>query len=68
MRKVEFYVCDICGSQYSSKAECEFCEKDHKSPVKIVLSKYVKTPENRSGYPVSVTVLFDNGATVIYKR
>lgn len=67
MKKIELFVCEICGTQYSSKLACESCEKSHKIPVKIVRQRYVD-PKNHGGYPVSVTIEFNNGEQLVYKR
>lgn len=31
MRKVEHYICEICGTEYKEKAMCEKCEKTQMS-------------------------------------
>lgn len=46
MRKIEHYICEICGTEYRDRLSAEKCEKCHKRPVAIIKSRYV----NRTGW------------------
>lgn len=35
MKELKLYQCEICGTQYKSKTECEKCEKSHKKGLKM---------------------------------
>lgn len=67
MKKIELYQCEICGTQYKSKAECTNCEKRHIKPVKITGTRYVNFKDNHKGYPVTISVAMKDGSTVTYK-
>lgn len=34
MKKVEHYICEICGTEYKDKKTCMECEKGHHTPKK----------------------------------
>ena len=36
MRKVEHYICELCGTEYAEQRQCEICENSHKQPLRIV--------------------------------
>ena len=36
MTIVNHYKCDVCGTVYHDKKQCEACETGHKKPVKII--------------------------------
>ena len=68
MKKIERYVCEICGTEYTDKARCQKCEKSHKTATEIIDARYLSLHQNEQGYPVSVTIKFNDGKTVIFKR
>lgn len=68
MKRVELYLCEICGNQYNDESKCEECEKSHKKPIEIFESKYLAYAVNHKGYPQSIDVKFDNGEIVTYRR
>ncbi len=68
MRKVEHYICEVCGTEYKDKAVCEKCEKSHKKAEGICGARYISIEQNASVYPVSVDIEFDNGEVKTYKR
>ena len=69
MKKLELYQCEICGTQYKNKAECQFCEKSHIIPKYIIGAKYnAKNVGSSDGLPVKITVTFENGHTADYRR
>lgn len=65
MRKVEHYVCEICGTEYNMAGNCEKC---HKQPVAIIKSRYVSKSQNGAGYPVAVEIQMSDGTFQTYKR
>lgn len=68
MKKVEHYICEICGTEYKDKKTCMECEKGHHTPKKIAGATYVSIKNDRSGYPMRVHVEMSNGETITYKR
>ena len=68
MKKIELYQCEVCGTQYKEKGKAEMCEKSHKIPRKIAGKRYVPMDLNQAGYPISISVLFEDGETITYKR
>lgn len=71
MKKVEHYICDVCGTEYAEMAKCEKCEKLHRHPVKITKARYIPFTQDATGFPVTIEVEFKDGKstrTVTYKR
>lgn len=68
MRKIERYVCEMCGTEYKDKLSAEKCEKCHKNAVAIIRSRYVSQSQNGAGYPVAVEIQMSDGTFQTYKR
>lgn len=69
MKKLELYQCDLCGTQYRSRLECKNCEKSHRRPTGVLDARWnAKNVGSSDGYPVKVSVMFDNGVSVDYRR
>lgn len=68
MKKVSLYVCEMCSSQYNDEAKAKECEKNHKKCVNVSSARYLSIGNDKSGYPLSLTVLMDDGVHVTYKR
>lgn len=68
MKEIKLYQCGICGTQYKMKNECEACEKHHVKPKRITGKKYHGKNMCSDGYPIHVTVSFEDGNTITYKR
>lgn len=68
MKSLKLYQCEICGTQYKERLECEKCEKTHIQPKAIVGAKYIRMRDNAKGYPIAITVMMDDGHSVQYKR
>lgn len=68
MRKIEHYICEICGTEYKDRLSAEKCEKCHKRPVAIIKSRYVSQYQNGAGYPVTIEVQMSDGTFKTYKR
>ncbi len=68
MKKVEHYICDVCGTEYAEKAKCQECEKEHKKAVSISKCRYLGLRNAGTGYPQSVTIKFDDGSEIDFKR
>ncbi|MBP3772441.1 MAG: hypothetical protein J6I53_07110 [Treponema sp.] len=67
MKKVELYVCEVCGTQYKEKIKCSECEKSHVLPTQIIGWKYMPKTFN-GGYPIRITVRMADGKDITYKR
>ena len=68
MKKVEHYICEICGTVYADKAEARECEKGHHAPERIVRMRYTAVHSDRTGYPQTLEVLMADGKTAVYRR
>lgn len=68
MKKVEYYVCEICGTEYNTKIKAESCESCHCRPREIIDARYLNKAQNNSGYPITITVKMADGTHQIYKR
>ena len=68
MKKVKHYICEICGTEYNDKVKAQNCEKGHKRPVEIVKAGYVSINNDKTGYPLNITVKMSDGSVHIYKR
>lgn len=64
----EYYVCEICRTEYSVFKEKEKCEKGHKKPTGIVGADWLSIKQEASGYPNKMHILMNNGEVIIYKR
>ncbi len=68
MKKVEHYICELCGTEYKEKEMCTKCEKGHKKPTGITGASFAPITSDGSGYPVRVKIVMSDGKTITYKR
>jgi len=71
MRKVEHYICEVCGTEYKEKGMCDECEKAHKVDLTIAKARYVSIAQNATGLPISIEVEYKDGKETkraTYKR
>ncbi len=68
MKKVEHYICEVCGTEYNEKQKAVDCEKGHHEPKSIVKARYQSVCNDQSGYPDRIDVKMDDGKIVTYKR
>ena len=68
MKKINLFVCELCGAQYKEEATAAKCEKNHKKIVNITSTRYLSLASNRTGYPSYIEVLLDNGEHLTFKR
>lgn len=68
VKEIKHYICDICHTEYNSKAQCLECEKSHKTPIKIMREHYISIGQNKAGYPSKIDVEFEDGTILTYKR
>lgn len=68
MKQVNLFVCEYCNTQYKDKDRAIECEKHHKRIKKIVSAKYRSINSCADGIPDYVTVEFEDGKQVKYKR
>ena len=64
----KLYQCEICGTSYSDRHECETCEGKHKVIKKIAGAKYLPYKMNAQDCPKTIEVEFEDGSRAIYKR
>lgn len=68
MKEVKHYICEVCGTEYTDKKKCTDCEKGHKKPVEITHASYVSITNDRTGYPLRITVKMLDGSEHTYRR
>lgn len=68
MKKVEYYICEVCGTEYREKEKCIRCEKAHKKPEGIAGMDFASITQDSSGYPARVHIAMTDGETITYKR
>lgn len=68
MKKVQHYICEICGTEYNDESVCTKCEKGHRAAKCISGSRYLSMSQDKSGYPLTIDIMMDDGKTIRYKR
>lgn len=68
MKEIKRYVCEICKTEYTDKAQALKCERAHMPPLEIVSQRYRPITDDQSGYPQTITVKMGDGKEVTYKR
>ena len=68
MKEVKHYICEVCGTEYNEKLKATNCEKSHKKPIEITRANYVSVSNDRTGYPMRITVKMSDGSEHTYKR
>lgn len=78
MKETTLYVCEICGTMYSSITEAENCETAHIKPKRLTESmKFhpykcgrdpILTGYKVSGYPDWIEIEMQDGKIIRYKR
>ena len=68
MKKVDHYICEVCGTEYADKAQCGRCEKSHKEPREIVKAFYRPITMDGSGHPEHLDIRMSGGQIVRYKK
>lgn len=66
MKALQLYMCEYCGTQYKDKKECEKCESNHKSAVKIKNMKF--HADKKTNYPDRLEVEMSDGKIYWYHR
>lgn len=68
MKVLSKYKCEFCNTEYVFEKEALNCEKSHKIKGKIKSRMYIPVSMDESGYPITISVEFEDGAIVKYKR
>ena len=68
MKKIERFICEVCGTEYNDKAQCGRCEEIHKKPQEIVNAKYRPITMDGTGYPDHLDIRMSDGQTIRYKK
>lgn len=68
MKKVEHYICELCGTEYNDKSKAMRCEKGHREPKEIVKSRYNAIIDNLKGYPIAIDIKMSDNNVITYKR
>ena len=48
MKDITLWKCDICGTEYRDKKQCQKCESNHKKEGKIVKMRHLPYPYDQS--------------------
>lgn len=67
MKKLQFYQCERCGTQYKTALEASKCEKTHQLPLKVKPARF-NAMNNDGVYPQTVDIEFTDGKVVRYKK
>lgn len=68
MKKINLFVCEICGAQYKDEPYAKQCEGNHKKINHIGKVRYLPISDNKAGYPISIEVVMDDGERLTFKR
>lgn len=68
MKEIKLYICEVCGTQYKNKVDCERCEKGHRKSLQIFDARYLSLAQDASGMPITITLLGSDGKQYRYKR
>ena len=71
MRKVEHFICEICGTEYAERQKALVCERSHKTDLAIKSARYLSYGQAKTGLPCSIEVEYMDGKqkkTAVYKR
>jgi len=67
MKSRILYQCEICKREYQKELVAIECESNHKKP-KRVEKPFYDVADNKVNYPLSVNVVFNDGASARYFR
>jgi len=67
MKEKRLFVCELCNTEYADKKKAKFCEDSHKTKFKIKNMRHVAMNNNRTGFPVTVTLEAEDGSIKTYK-
>ena len=68
MKKINLYVCEICGTQYKDEPYAKRCEANHKKIDRIGQVRYQSFSDNKPGYPIAVELVMEDGTKLTFKR
>ena len=68
MKEKVLYTCEVCHTDYADKAGAEMCERNHKRKLKIVDKRYLTRAQDKSGFPITITIQSEDGTQVKYSR
>ena len=68
MKELSKYQCEYCKTEYTDKNACAECEANHKTAAKITAKVYSPYRSDKSGYPNSINIEFEDGRVIKYKR
>ncbi len=68
MKKLELYVCEVCGTQYNDKTKCKMCEKSHYMRFVITGQRYLPYTVDKTGMPITIDLTDADGKVYRYKR
>lgn len=68
MRTETRYLCEVCGAEYSDRAEAERCEAGHHEIDGFPALHYQPIAVEPTGYPDTIEALMTDGRIAVYQR
>ena len=68
MKERTLFECELCHTQYAAKIDAQCCESNHKKSIHVSGERFLSEKQDKSGYPIEVTLLMDDGEKIKYKR
>ena len=67
MKERRLFVCEQCNTEYADRKKAKSCEDSHKTKFKIKNMRHVAINNNKTGFPVTVTLEAEDGSIKTYK-
>lgn len=67
MKEKQLFVCELCNTEYADKKKAKLCEDGHKTKFKIKNMRHVAINNNKTGFPITVTLEAQDGSVRTYK-
>lgn len=68
MKEKTLFECELCHTQYASKADAISCENNHNRVEAVCKERFISEKQDSSGYPIDVILRMTNGVEVRYSR
>ena len=68
MKIKTLYTCEVCHTDYANEKDAKACEAIHGSKFEIVSKRFLPYKQDKSGFPISITIANEEGEEQIYKR
>lgn len=68
MKEKTLYTCEKCKTDYADRKDAIRCEENHSKKIKIHDMRFLPYSQDKSGFPVTVTLIDQNGNKATYKK